>query len=268
MMNNIKLIMCDIDGTLIDDNFKIPKDNIKAIKKLKDYGIKFGIASGRPVETIFNTIKTWDILNEVEYIVGSNGAQVYYYDTNQLILDNSLDINTIKYIEKLNNHLDCTIAIYDNITLLINKITNMLYHQANKINILYKIIDFNKDIIKDYPKVLLISDIDLQKEIYQYNVKHKLETYTIIPSSNRLLEFININCSKANGIKKIAKRLNIKDDQILCFGDQLNDLEMLETFIGVAMDNAIKQVKSIANYQTINNNQAGVGYFINKYIIK
>ena len=72
-MNNIKAVMCDIDGTLLNSNGVVSPKTIEAVKKLRKHGILFGISTGRDVPSVKHLLKKWGIDGLVDLMVGSNG---------------------------------------------------------------------------------------------------------------------------------------------------------------------------------------------------
>ena len=73
-MNNIKLVLVDIDGTLLNDEGVITPKTIAAIQKLKEKHILFGIATGRTPYAVKHLIKDWKIDEYVDIIMGFNGG--------------------------------------------------------------------------------------------------------------------------------------------------------------------------------------------------
>ena len=73
----ITLVATDLDGTFLDSHKKVPAINREVISCLKDHGILFGIASGRPIETVRPMIHDWGIEQDVSFIVGMNGGVLY-----------------------------------------------------------------------------------------------------------------------------------------------------------------------------------------------
>lgn len=76
-MKPITLIATDLDGTFLNSKKKVTSLNKEAVSKLKQYGILFGIASGRPVETVRAMLKEWQIEDSVSFIMGMNGGVLY-----------------------------------------------------------------------------------------------------------------------------------------------------------------------------------------------
>ncbi len=266
-MENIKLVMVDIDGTLLNDEKKIPEANIEAIKKLGENNIKFGIASGRPISSIKTVINDGNINDYVDFIVGSNGAEVYIHEKDEVIHNHFLDVDTIKNIEKLYADLPCSVCVYDGDDLVVNKETPQVRTQASRLKINLKVEDYSTYITKDFPKVLLAMDPKDQASVYTFSLNYPSERYRVFPSSNYLLEVVHPECSKSLGIKIIQDLLKIKANNILCFGDTTNDLEMISDYVGVWMSNGTRDVQDVAKYETITNNEAGIAYFLNENIL-
>lgn len=76
-MKPITLIATDLDGTFLNSKKQVTSLNKEAVSKLKQYGILFGIASGRPVETVRAMLKEWKIEDSVSFIMGMNGGVLY-----------------------------------------------------------------------------------------------------------------------------------------------------------------------------------------------
>lgn len=267
-METINLVFCDVDGTLLNDRKQCPKENIDAIKALRKQGIQFGISTGRPVANVMAAIIGWGLLNEVDYIIGSNGAEVYSYATGKKDLYFNLEAETIKNIEKLYHDLNVSVTVYEGVVLRVNRVTDRLIKQAKLHDLKYQVTDFSKDITHSYPKVLLMMEAEYQATVLTHAYHYSSQKYRVFPSSPNLLECVHPSLSKAFGITKIMEEKGLSKDNVLCFGDTTNDIEMLEEFVGVCMANSTDDAKEVAKYSTANNNEAGVSKFINKYILK
>jgi len=80
-------------------------------------------------------------------------------------------------------------------------------------------------------------------------------------------EVTNKNANKWSAIKYLTKKLNIKDEEVICIGDNINDFEMVKNAgIGIVMKNSALEKENIADFVTQDNNSDGVGVAIYKYI--
>ena len=116
MNDNYKIVFIDIDGTLVNDEKQIPKENIETIKKLKTKGIEVVLASGRPYHSIE---KYSNIVGARPYIIGSNGGVVVNFEDNKILynanIDKSLALEVLKFIKQ--NNLFTAITMSGNLVL-------------------------------------------------------------------------------------------------------------------------------------------------------
>ena len=78
-MKDVKMILCDIDGTLLDDHRKITPATLEAISKLKEHGILFGIATGRSPIAVKQLLGDWGVEAYTDILMGFNGSQYFDY---------------------------------------------------------------------------------------------------------------------------------------------------------------------------------------------
>src|SRR5699024_6500775 len=126
-----------------------------------------------------------------------------------------------------------------------------------------------KELAED-PTSLLISPDEKQIEILQNELTNSHAEF--IEHRNwaapwNIIEVVRKGIHKAVGLQKIADYFGIPRDRIIAFGDEDNDLEMIDyAGVGVAMDNAIDDLKGIAKHITDSNEDSGVGNFLAKYL--
>jgi hydroxymethylpyrimidine pyrophosphatase-like HAD family hydrolase len=80
-----------------------------------------------------------------------------------------------------------------------------------------------------------------------------------------LLECVNPGLSKSKGIALLLERLNMKPEELMTFGDAMNDFDMIRDYVGVAMGNADERVKAAASYVTLSNDEDGIGVFLEEH---
>ena len=155
-------------------------------------------------------------------------------------------------------------------------------YYSKRMNIFY---EYNKS-MKDEDKVLIkkfysIKDIDTKKIfkifLWQLSNKEKEDFYKIfnnehieiVSSENDGIDITLKNVNKGNAVKILANYYNLSLDNIAVFGDNDNDISMLNvTKNSFAMGNATEEVKNIANFVIDSNNEDGVTKAIKKYILK
>ncbi len=292
-----KLLVLDMDGTLLNGNQKISKENIAAIKKAKQLGIKIIIASGRTIQGIENYLEELDLLSEDNYCVVCSGALVMNNTKEKVIHSSPISFEEFKYVFELVKQLDINLNMYSNESILIH--SSNYYSRFDSIanNLPLKIMDFNcldKDTL--ITKIMLINedlsvaeemkalypgivvkDLSIQnKESYNKHLFKDisklpmdfLEKFTVSKVTPFNVEVMKKNANKRTGIEKIAEQFKIKSHEIICIGDSGNDKQMIEyAGLGVAMGNAFPEIKEIADYVTLTNEENGVAHVIEKFIL-
>lgn len=260
----IRLIASDLDGTLLNDEHKISEYNKKIISEVHKKGIKFILSTGRPTSA---ASKFLDDLNIETDMISFNGAmitdrngKILYEDNLESDIGKELIDIAKKYKVYYQGFLGERWNISDSKSEWLNFYISIA--QINNYNVGFENIkDFS------FSKFMFIGENNILKEIVlelDKNLKDKVY-YTF--SRPVYLEVHSPNVSKANALSFLLNKYNIKRENIMAFGDNNNDIEMLETAgISVAVENAENIVKEKAKYITKSNIENGVGYFINEYL--
>jgi len=117
-------------------------------------------------------------------------------------------------------------------------------------------------------KVMFVDEPKIIEDIMAKIPEEVRRKYTIVRSAPFYLEFLHKSVNKGSGVAALAEKLNIKQEEVICIGDAGNDIHMIKyAGLGVAMGNAFPEVKRVANFITKTNEQDGVAYIINKFIL-
>ncbi len=252
-----KYVVSDFDGTLIDDELSIPVSTIISIDYLRRNGIKFIVVTGRNASFVKYYVKDVDF---IDYIVSLNGSYIYDVINEKVIYEKSISKKKIKEIvnkyRKDNEIYLCT----DNSRCFLNdknkKTNEIIIRNLNDFlvnNKVYKIeIHTNKkDIDVVYNELLIDNTIKVNTNTY-YNNDH-------------LVEITNKGINKLFGISKIINAQHGKLEEIIAFGDNDNDVDLLSNVgLGICMKNSSKKLKSIIKNKTLSNNEKGFEKSINK----
>ena len=273
----IKLIASDMDGTLLNKDGTIHERNISAIKKAIEKGILFIPATGRANNTIPSQIFEYF---PIRYNLSSNGAAVYDRQENKFIYKNCMDTETVlKLIEYISSY-NVIIEVYINGNGYFNK---KLIDNFEEYNVNPSFIDIYKKIKVPVENILEIVEKnpnDIEKinipwikpnirSVLLENLKKDWDDKVYITSSlSTNIEICGKTANKGDGLTNLCNLLNIKPEEVIVFGDNFNDLEMLQ-FAGTAvvMENGEEEIKKIADFVTLSNNEGGVGYAIEKYCL-
>ncbi len=274
-----KMICIDMDGTLLNSRKKISEYNKKIIKAVHDKGIEIVVTTGR----LYNNAAYFSKLLGVDSpVIAANGAIVMDQKTNEVIYEQEIPKNVcLEMLEvlirnKISFHFNTMGTIYcsDLFTQMATKVYMKKQLHFEELKIKYKVIKG----IENWKKVFDIEQGKIAKCIAASPKKEKvaklrseldnLGTVTSFASGEHSIE-VNYNCvSKANAIKVLINKYGITKDELMCIGDNENDISMLEyAGLGIAMGNASAKVKSVANYISDTNNKDGVAKAIEKFIL-
>ena len=293
-----KLLAIDMDGTLLNENKKISNENILAIKSAKQMGVKIVIASGRTIQGIEVYLKKLDLINDEDYSVVCSGALVMNNTKENVIQCDPLSYEEFKYVFNLAKQLHITLNMYTDESILIHSSNYYSRFDAIANNLPLEITDFNsldKDtkitkimlinedlsILEEmrglFPSIL-VEDVSIQskkdynRELFSDMSKlpvEFLEKFTVSKVTPFNVEVMTKSSNKRSGLEKIAEKFKIKQSEIICIGDSGNDKQMIEyAGLGVAMGNAFPEIKEIADYVTLTNEDNGVAHVIDKFILK
>lgn len=274
MRNKRHLIAIDLDGTLLTDQKEITPFTKHVIQQVIDQGHIVIIATGRSdIMSLFyyNDLK----LNTP--MINYNGAYIHHPRKKSwsLLTRHALPKKTARDIIEVCYALDSrNIWIESENQIILDRhdpeiiaAFKMLHRENTKLPLeigqVIEHIDQDPTALIVYPKETKITKLQKQltKEFSDF-VEHR-----IWGSQWSLMEIYKKGISKAYGVSKLADYYNIPKERIIAFGDENNDLEMIDyAGIGVAMENGIDELKSIADHITLSNEANGVGTFLAKYL--
>ncbi|UII56975.1 Cof-type HAD-IIB family hydrolase [Cytobacillus spongiae] len=267
-MKEKHLIALDLDGTLLKDDKTISNQTKLVLNKAKEEGHIVMIATGRPYRS---SEMYYHELGLNTPIVNFNGAFVHHpKDDAWGRFHTPLDIKVAKEIVDA-----CNTFQFHNIIAEVIDDLYFHYHDEKLMDIFslgspsYTTGDL-RQFLKDSPTSMLIhADEHHVKEIRDHlsAVHAEVIDHRSWAAPWHVIEIVKTGLNKAVGLKRISDNLNIPQNRIIAFGDEDNDLEMLEfAGKGIAMANGIDAVKNIANEVTLTNEEDGIGVYLNDYL--
>ena len=261
-----KIVFSDIDGTVLNSNHHVLPSTTKAVKKLLQKDIPFVLVSARMPEAI-KTIT--DEMNVKIPIISYGGALVLDEEKNTLYDKKITAIDTMNMIEKIKSlWADKVVINYytDNNWYVEDTENKAVKREENITKVKSKQAPFNQ-LIKDniLPNKLLCMTEPPICEKMEKVLKDMFPELKIMRSSPILLEIMDKSVSKADGIKIMLNHFNLDRKQSIAFGDNYNDVDMLDFVgLGVAMNNAPEGVKKMTNDVTDDNDHDGIYNFLTK----
>jgi len=266
-----KLLAIDMDGTLLKDDKTISKRCKDSLKKADELGVKVVLTTGRPIQGIKGYLEELELTKEGDYVIAINGALISSASDYSVISSSAtLTGKDVKYIYNKIRDLNTYVHVFTSKDDLVNERSKFSDDEEKRIGLKVKVVDFLKD-VKDGDeilKVVLEEEKHILDEITDKVPRELFEEYNVIRSVDFMLEFMKKGCNKATGLDILAQHLGINKDEIIAVGDAENDIEMIEyAGLGIAMGNAKNEIKALANFVTKSNEEDGLAYIIDKFIL-
>lgn len=270
MYENIKVFVADIDSTL-RAGYGISKKTVETIEKVRDKGILFGLASGRPFDNIEEIYKDWGMRDQFDFLVCWNGCQLYDNKTKQLNHYNFIDKNDIKEIIEIMRPFDCVVSMFKDDLYLCNLATEKAMFSAEKSLRTFALANDESEFYEhDNGGIMFRTTPEMMPTIENLlKEKTKNKNYVGFKTQPNLMEFAHKDSNKGYAFKKYCERYSISLDDCMAFGDTTNDNEMLKCCHGVCLLNGSDDTKACAERITdIDCAHDGWADFVEKYIFK
>ena len=267
-----KLLLTDLDGTLLKDNKTISEVNRKAIDAMIEAGHYFVICTGRPVASGRKIAEDLGLIRKGCYIICFNGGVIYDLGQDLAVQKYTLPKPVVErlFAEAANAHV--YIQTYDDSSILATEHTKELDYYRFHSNMPYRILSSIEDLAEEPAKALLIDlDVTGSLDAFQKQNLEWTEEYTnSFFSAAEYLEYVPKGIDKGAALMRLAEYLGVSAEDTYAIGDERNDISMLlAAGTGIAMQNARDEVKAIADAITeADNNHHGVAEAIRKFILE
>ncbi len=289
-----KLVAVDLDGTLLNSYGEVTEYTKEVIKKVQQKGLKFIIASGRPMDSIKSISKD---IGADKYFIAGNGAIIYDTQKQEIIYEKYIPKQKVLEIAKIceQNNIFYNIYTEKNVITQYLKYNVLYYFKENlkkepdkKTNIM--VVNNMYEFIKNSEemKCIKITICDESKIIFNSIIKKlknvkDIEVLDVLHMSRKLIKqgtedvaieyfFTEITSSevdKINAIKNLIKILGIDIKEVIAIGDNINDKKMIEEAgLGICMGQASEKIKEVSKIVTEDNNNDGVAKALEEVIAK
>ncbi|MBE7640114.1 Cof-type HAD-IIB family hydrolase [Salegentibacter sp. BLCTC] len=251
----IKLIITDMDGTLLNDQHEIHPDFWEIEELLHKKGVMFSVASGRQ---FYNLESKFDRIKDRMLFFAENGTHVVHKGKDLYV--NSLEKSAaLDFIRKGRELPETYLVLCGKKSAYIETKDDSFYNEINKF---YKKIEKVEDLTEvddTILKVTLCNFNGVEEHTYPHFKEHENE-YKVAIAAQVFIDITSLTANKGNAISGIQKDLNISPEETLVFGDYLNDLEMMQNAkYSYAMKNAHPEIINASKYiTTYSNNENGV----------
>lgn len=286
-----KFVGVDLDGTLLNGYGIVTENTKKTIENVMKKGIDVIIASGRPIDSIKTIAK--EIKSE-KYFIAGNGALIYDIKKDEIIYEQYMNKKKVLEIIKLCEENSIAYNVYTDKTILATalKYNVLYYHKENlkkaenkktNISIVSNMYEYVKNMKEE--KFLKITICDENQTVFNSIMKklRKIDGIEVLDVSHMSRKVIRQgtedvpieyyyteislkDVDKWNAIEYLIQKLNIKKEEVIAIGDNINDKKMIENAgLGIAPKGSTPIVTEIADYITDSNNNEGVAKALEKF---
>ncbi|MBD5558984.1 MAG: HAD family phosphatase [Clostridia bacterium] len=272
-MSKYKLIVSDLDETLLGSDHKISDRNAEAIQEAHSQGVKFVPATGRNYKSVQPMLSRLGLAGEKdEYLIAYNGGAVFENAGNRLLLFEDLPFEAADALYRRGREYEACVHVY---TLEDVYVYNLWDEERRYMKGLMSLIE------TDAPDLGFLRGQKILKVLYENEnlpYLHKIEKelqedfgtqVDMAYSGNRSLEFTRKGVTKGAALMQLADRLGIPIENVIAVGDNLNDLSMLQAAgIGIAVANAAPGAKAGADITAPwTNDEDAVARILEKYVL-
>lgn len=276
MNHKIKMIGLDLDGTLLTSDKRLTPYTRAVLEKALEQGVVVLVSTGRPISAIPKEILE---IPGMKYAVTSNGARVLDIETQEVLHESMISMETAEQLLDILNDYDAIQEVF---------IDGISYARSKELEHAYDY--FLNPSMAEYVLTTRVQVEDVKAVLHEKQARvdkvhgmfrsaedtqaaleelKKIPGVVIASSIGNNLEMNKEGTDKGKGLLKLGESLGIKKEEIMACGDGMNDLEMLKAVgFGVAMANGEPQVKEIADYIAEPNDEDGVAKAIEKFVLK
>lgn len=273
-----KMLVSDLDETLLNDDGTVHADNLAAIKTAVAHGFKFVPNTGRSFNSVQALLKMLGLYDQAgQYVISYNGAAIVENKDNQVLLTRGMDRELAAQIFRaglVNDQVDVHIYTVD--TLFIYNISPTDKQYMAERGVPY-------ELMASDDLAFLANEQPVMKVIFEHPdqaVREQIRDAVLAAvgadaveatfSSSRYVEFNTKGVDKGSASLLLGEKLGIQRDEIIAAGDNNNDLKMLTAVgLGVSVANGIPAVQEAAAVVTERtNNEGAIAEILEKYVLK
>ena len=261
----IKLIATDLDGTLLSTGSEIPKENIDALRRAMDAGLLVVLSSGRMVEA---TVPIAKKIGVNAPLVVFNGSMVYDMKNDRIlrgkVIPRKIAVALLARLEELGGYTHAFPGrgfYFDTRCAWTDYYENKIGVHGTEIRM-----PLSKWLEQDVYKLLTLGEPEQLDSLITI-LQPEFPEVSFVKSGKTHLEIVPMGVDKAAGMRGISKVTGIPPEEMLAFGDEMNDLPMLK-YCGVSyvMENAPEHMRREAEHIAPRNTDHGVARIVNQYL--
>ena len=261
-----KWIVMDMDGTLTNSEKKISERTKLALIQAQQKGAKLVLASGRPTPGLYKEAYELEMDRYGGILMSFNGARVIEFPSEKVLYNHVVPAKCKRPIINNARALNMSVMIHDGDSVIVeDEHAYQSEYEASICHMKIKVVDDLNEYVEhvDPNKFLVSAPADYVKaQLEEFRLPFG-DMLTICTSAPFYIEVVDNGIDKGGCLSQLSETMGIHREEMIGFGDEMNDLTMLQYVgCGVAMGNAVKAIKLVADRITASNDEDGIALVI------
>jgi Cof subfamily protein (haloacid dehalogenase superfamily) len=266
-----KLMVLDVDGTLLNSNHEITPRTLAALTKVQQAGVTIVLASGRPPHGLADIVRQLELPTYGGYVIAYNGSQIIDARTGEVMFERRLNPEILPYLEKKARKNRFPIFTYTDHRIITDTPDNAHIKAEAELNGMEVVYEPEFSISVDFNpcKVVLVSDEEPTlvglTDLWKRRLNGTCEAHR---SEDYFLEVLPYGVDKSASLSVLLDYLKVNPREVVAIGDGVRDVGVLQMAgVSVAMGNARKSVQACADRVTASNDDDGVALVIEQALL-
>lgn len=276
---SIKLISMDIDGTLVNHKREMTEETRQTLLQAQERGVRLMLASGRPLSGLMDLARALGMDRHHGLLISFNGSKVVDCESGEVLYNKTMTVEegqaVLEHMKKfrvrpmidkgeylhVNDVYDCNIIVN-------GRQKNIIEYESRAGHFKLREID-DLAAFADYPlnKILTAADPEYLQAHYHEMEEPFKERLSCMFTAPFFFEFTAKGVDKGTALAHVLPLLGCTPDELMAFGDAQNDTTMLQyAGLGIAMGNAVPELKAVADEITLSNEEDGLAAAVKKHL--
>jgi len=265
---NYKMLVLDLDDTLLHDDHSISPRNKDLLLQAQNKGVKVVLASGRPTQAMMQYAELLQLAEFDSYLISFNGAVVTAMKSNEILFQKSLTREEVHSMYDFSIANNVHILTYSHKGVVSETDSEYIDVELNLTGIPHhKVPSFKAEITGSAVKCILLEEPTYLKQV-ESKLKAERTDLSVARSKPFFLEVMPHGIDKAASIHFLAQKLGILQSEVIAVGNAGNDLSMVQyAGLGVWVDNVSPELRHEADVVVASNNNDGVAEVVERFIL-
>ena len=265
-----KVLALDLDGTLTNSEKKVSEHTRRTLERAQEAGVTVLLVSGRPTPGVQWVADMLEFNKQKGYLLAYNGSEIFESSTGSKVFESLVDKTHIPYIYNIAREHGVQLAMYHNGVVWCDDTETKWIRIERELNHMecHKTENLLEEFPWNTPKCMISGEPEILARLEQILCETIGEHLEVFRSEPYFLEVMPKGLNKARAIEMLLGHLGCSREELIACGDGFNDVHMVEyAGLGVAMENACEPVKAVAQFITKSNDEDGVAYVVEKFML-